>query len=184
MSELTKSSYVILGLLSKSPHSGYELKRVIARASAASSFYWSESNAQIYPVLKKLEGQGLVNSAIDAASGARNKRVYTITKKGQTELMQWLKKDCELAVYREEFLLQLSLAQHLTAEELLNKLRFYKQSIAHKLTLLESIIDHIQVDHAGRADQRFLLLTYDHIKAMLEAKLQWCEKTLKNLAVD
>ncbi len=91
MGTLNKSSYVILGLLSKSDYSGYSLKM---RMKKTSDFYWSESNAQIYPVLKKLEELKLVSSKIDASSGARNKRIFSITKKGLSELIKWLENDC------------------------------------------------------------------------------------------
>lgn len=176
MLNLTKSGYVILGLLSKSNYSGYSLKRIMAKTS---DFYWSESNAQIYPVLKKLEADKLVTSKIDIASGARNKRIYTITKSGLTELMKWLEQDCELALYREEFLLQLSSAQHLTKAKLLKKIEHYKISVLKKIEKLHQIIQHIKIDHAGKADQEYLLLTYDHVKCVLDTKLKWCDKVLE-----
>ena len=93
MSNLNKSSYILLGALSKSNYSGYELKRLVTKVS---SFYASESNAQIYPILKKLEEQGLVHSKRDESSGARNKVIYSITKKGHAELTQWLEQDSVL----------------------------------------------------------------------------------------
>lgn len=178
MKNLNKSSYAILGLLSKANMSGYALKRIITKTS---SFYCSESNAQIYPVLKKLEQQNLVNSALDKSSGARNKRIFAITKKGQTELMNWLKSDCDLDLYREEFLLQLSLGQHLSHAELIKKIHHYQKSAENKLEKLNEIEEHLKTNHANKKDQRFLLLTYDHIKTLLKAKLQWCDKILKNL---
>ena len=175
---MSKSSYAILGLLSKYSYSGYELKRRIIKTS---SFYCSESSAQIYPVLKKLEVQELLTSNIDKASGARNKRIYAITKKGRDELIKWLKTDSDVAIYREEFLIQLSLSQHLTTSQLSKKISHYQQSIQEKLEILTQVIKHIKKDHAGKEDQQYLLLTYDHIHAMLDAKLQWCIKILKNL---
>lgn len=179
MSTLTKSSYVLLGLLSKSNYSGYSLKRTIGKIS---DFYWSESNAQIYPVLKKLEDQKLVTSKIDETSGARNKRIFSITKKGISELIKWLEKDCELALYREEFLLQLSLCQHLPKSKLLKKINFYRDNIVTKLEKLNVILKHVKTDHVGRPDQQYLLLTYDHVKCVLEAKIKWCDKTLASFS--
>ncbi len=176
MPSLNKSSYVILGLLSKHDYSGYELKRKIANFS---SFYCSESNAQIYPVLKTLEAQGLLSSSLDVASGARNKRIYSITTEGKAELMKWLEKDCDAAVYREEFLVQLSLGQHLTKAQLIKKLQHYEQSTMEKLASTQVIINHIKEVHHGQPGEPYMLLTYDNIKTSLEAKLQWCRKVLK-----
>lgn len=167
----------MLGLLSKSDYSGYALKRMMAKTS---SVYGSESNAQIYPVLKKLEQLKLVCSTLDEASGARHKRVFAITEKGMQALKQWLESDCELALYREEFLLQLSLGQHLSSPSLKRKLEVYQHSTLEKLKQVNDIINHIKQDHAEKADQPYLLLTYDHIKTVIEAKITWCEKVLKN----
>jgi PadR family transcriptional regulator AphA len=179
MPTLNKSSYVILGSLSKSDQSGYSLKRMISKVS---DFYWSESNAQIYPVLKKLEEQQLVRSKIDITSGARNKRIFSITKKGLSELMKWLETDCELALYREEFLLQLSLSQHLKKAQLIKKIEYYRESIIGKLEKLNDILKHIKTQHEGKLDQRFLLLTFEHVKFVLEAKVKWCNQTLSSLS--
>lgn len=177
MTSLTKSSFIILGMLGKADRSGYELKQLLAKNAA---FYSSESNAQIYPVLKKLEAENLVTSHLDEASGARNKRIYSISKAGRAALLKWLENDFELSVYREEFLLQLSLGQFLTKSALIKKIEFYRQSVLDKLEILAQIVSHIKTVHANRPDQRFLLLTYDHIKAMLDAKMHWCDKVLQH----
>jgi hypothetical protein len=89
--------------------------------------------------------------------------------------------DCELAFYREEFLLQLSLSQHLTTAKLIKKLKYYRSSVMEKLDKLNNIISHIKVDHTGKAGQQYLLLTYDHIKCVLDSKLKWCDKTIATL---
>lgn len=178
MSALNTSCFVILGLLSKSDHSGYSLKNVMKKTS---DFYWSESNAQIYPVLKKLELLGLVTSKADEQSGARHKKVFSITTKGIDTLIQWLHKDSVLALYREEFLLQLSLAQHLSTAQLTDKIRAYQNSILKKLEKVHAIIEHIHIDHSKKPDQPYLLLTYDHIQCVLDAKISWCDKVLNDL---
>lgn len=178
MSGLNTSCFVILGLLSKSDHSGYSLKNVMKKTS---DFYWSESNAQIYPVLKKLESLGLVISKADEQSGARHKKIFSITKSGIDALIQWLNTDSALALYREEFLLQLSLAQHLSTAQLIEKVHVYRHSILKKLEKVHAIIEHIRVDHHKKPDQPYLLLTYDHIQCMLDAKISWCDKVLNDL---
>lgn len=175
MKNLNTSGFILLGLLSKDSYSGYEIKRILAKTT---TFYGSESNAQIYPVLKKLEAQGLVESALDTSSGARNKRVFSLSAKGRAELLKWLEHDCDIQLYRENFLLQLSLGQHLTNEQLIKKLQHYKQSILAKLDSLASIMQHIKTAHVNKPDQKYLLLSYDHMQHMLEAKLQWCEQIL------
>jgi len=173
------SVYVILGLLCKTNCSGYDLKRKIAKTS---EFYGSESNAQIYPVLRRLEAQGLVTASLDASSGARNKVIYAITPKGQLELMQWLNKDCEVGLTREEFLMQVSLGQFLDKVELCHKIEHYGHSVQAKLKEVKRIISHLSEAHADKADQTFLTLTYQHLESVLQAKLSWCDKARQALA--
>ncbi len=48
--ELSKTSYVILGMLRKGPKSGYEIK---AKADISTRFFWAISYGQIYPELKR-----------------------------------------------------------------------------------------------------------------------------------
>ena len=71
MKELSKGGYILLGLLSKEDLSGYTIKKILSRISV---FYWSESNAQIYPVLKKLEAliRELIKKEMEEASVTGN----------------------------------------------------------------------------------------------------------------
>ena len=99
MARCNKSFYALLGIISKSEVSGYDIKQIMAKIGR---FYWSENNAQIYSTLKKLEKDHYVVSRLDESSGARQCRKYTITKKGLKKLVDWLKLPCDFPKYREE----------------------------------------------------------------------------------
>ncbi len=175
---LNRSDYLLLALLSKSVCSGYELKRIMSKNS---TFYGGDSNAQIYPVLKQLEKKGLVTSKIDESSGKRQKRSFYITEKGLSSLFDWLNtSNNDVFIYREDFLIKVSLAQHLEKKALQKMIQEYQSSVEKKLVELEKMQEHVQTDHAKKADQSYLLLIYDHFKTVLEAKRNWCEKVLKS----
>jgi DNA-binding PadR family transcriptional regulator len=178
MSKINKSQYAILGWLSKASMSGYDLKQ---KFSKVSPFHWSESNAQIYPILKKLEDEGLVSSKLDVASGARNRRIYVITSEGLSKLEAWLAQPIEPAQYREEILLKLTMAEHAGCELILHHIHEYYGQIQQQIKSLSSIAEYIETEHAGREDQKYLKATYRFTKLNLEAKLRWCEETLKIL---
>ncbi len=175
---LTKSAYVLLGKLSKQAMSGYQLKQLMAKIGR---FYWSESNAQIYPILKKMEQQGLVNSAIDPESGGRQTRIYTITDLGMQYLLEWMRSQTEATPYREEILLKLSTAQHLSKKELKNMLSQYQQDIESQLADLQIVLEHIKEDHKDMSDQKYLVIIYDQVQDILKAKLKWCQRTISKL---
>lgn len=178
MNRENKSRYAVLGLISKRDMSGYDIKQLIKKIS---SFYWSESNAQIYPILKKLEAEGLVISKLDKKSGARKKMIYSITSKGLAVLKKWLTQPVELPQYREELLLKLNLGQHLPLDISIQHISEFRDQLHAQLKKLVTIEEHIEKDHKDRADYHYLLMTYNYSRLVIEAKLNWCEQTLKTL---
>lgn len=54
---MRQTEYVILGLLSESPLTGYQIKRII---DVRFHFFWNESYGQLYPALKSLNATGLI----------------------------------------------------------------------------------------------------------------------------
>ncbi len=76
--ELSPTAYVILGMLSFGPKSGYEIKGLVDKSTR---FFWAASYGQIYPELKRLAAAGLVTGA-DASQGGRRRTVYELTDEG------------------------------------------------------------------------------------------------------
>src|SRR4051795_13320363 len=110
---------VILGLLAHTPISGYDMKRVVDRSTR---FFWAASYGQIYPELRRLEREGLVEGE-DAPTGGRNRRVYRLTKAGRNELRSWLTSEGDLTFeLRDESLLRLFFADALPREHALQLL--------------------------------------------------------------
>lgn len=178
MSRINKSQFAILGWLSKGPMSGYDLKQKFAKVTP---FHWTESNAQIYPILKKLEQDALVSSRLDESSGGRNRRIYLITSEGLDVLESWLKEPADPAQYREEMLLKLTMGEHLDPNEIREHIEYYHQNVKQQLTTLRSVIAHTNRTHADTPDNHYLNMTFDFAQKMLSAKDAWCENTLQQL---
>src|SRR6266511_5517972 len=77
---------VVLGLLANRPLSGYDIKAIVDRSTR---FFWAASYGQIYPELRRLEAEGLIEGR-DAPAGGRRRRVYELTSTGRAELEAWL----------------------------------------------------------------------------------------------
>ena len=103
---------VILGLLSLGPRSGYEIKATVDRSTR---YFWAASYGQIYPELRRLEQEGLIEGE-DAPNGARPRRVYRLTVAGRSELEQWLLGRDVTVELRDESLLRLFFADALPPE--------------------------------------------------------------------
>ena len=91
MANTKKMDYVLLGLLSHEPMTGYEMKK---RLDSSLRFFWGGSFGSIYPTLNQLEQEGKVTKE-NASSNGREKISYSITDIGREALKEWLKKPAE-----------------------------------------------------------------------------------------
>src|SRR5215212_5708677 len=113
MESLSATAYVILGMVSREPRSGYEIKALVDNTTR---FFWAASYGQIYPELKKLSEAGLLEGA-DAPRGERKRTVYAITAAGRQALEDWLRQPPGTYELRDEGLLKLFFAGALPPAE-------------------------------------------------------------------
>lgn len=129
---------VILGLLAIGQRSGYEIKQTVDRSTR---FFWAASYGQIYPELKRLEADGLVEGE-DAPTGGRARRVYRLTRSGRKALVDWLTSEGELTVeLRDESLLRLFFADALPREQAVQLLEGRRRGHELYLEILRGIAD-------------------------------------------
>lgn len=81
---------MIMGALMESPAHGYDLKRCMFR-KVFSDF--GINDGQMYPMLKKLEGEGLIRKQVVQQEGVPNKHKYSITDAGRSDFIEWLQSD-------------------------------------------------------------------------------------------
>jgi PadR family transcriptional regulator AphA len=101
--KLSGTARVILGMLRIQPMSGYEIKGAVDQSTR---FFWAASYGQIYPELRRLARERLIEGE-PAARGARRRTVYTLTRKGEEALDTWLEAPPEPPELRFEGLLKL-----------------------------------------------------------------------------
>lgn len=82
---MTATSYLVLGLLSYGPATSYDLKRMVAGTIGN---FWLFAHSQLYDEPLRLADAGLVE--MDAESGGRRRRTFTITATGREALADWL----------------------------------------------------------------------------------------------
>jgi PadR family transcriptional regulator AphA len=111
--ELNSVAKVILGFLSREEMSGYDIK---LRVDESTRFFWAASYGQIYPELKRLETDGLIEGT-DTPQGGRARRVYRITEKGREALTSWMLDTGSTVELRHEGLLKVFFADALESGE-------------------------------------------------------------------
>jgi DNA-binding PadR family transcriptional regulator len=123
--------HAILGIVSARPMTGYELIRTFANSVA---YTWAAGQAQIYPELHKMEGEGLL-TAHAAARGAAEKRVYSITPAGSEELRRWVAAPTRYPAERDVARLRATYLE-LTPQ---TSRRFFEDHLAHYTAFLERL---------------------------------------------
>ena len=86
-SDLPPTTFVVLGLLSKHPGSGYDL---VAFAERSVAYFWPITRSQVYTELARLEALGYASSTAVAQERYPDKRVYEPTPAGLDALRAWL----------------------------------------------------------------------------------------------
>lgn len=114
MSDLPNSSYAVLGLLSFSRMSGYDLAAVAQRSVA---HVWPVSKTQIYSELRRLHGLGLVDGRDAETSRGPARTLYELTPAGEAELDAWvLREGAAVAQLRIPVLLKVLFGHRVTRE--------------------------------------------------------------------
>ena len=171
---LTATGQVILGMIAKGVRSGYEIKQLVDKSTR---HFWAASYGQIYPELRRLEQDGLIQGRPDP-SGARARMVYELTPRGEQALQDWLASDRGL-VYelRDEAMLKLffSDVEPATAFKTVRAMRELHERKHEQLRLIQSAGGHMS-QGPGLALEIGLGVT--------GWLIEWCKATEARLAGD
>ena len=171
-----KTKYAVLGLLAYAPLSGYDIRRIYAQSLGN---FWSESYGHIYPILKRLEAEGLATREVVGRAGKPDRNVYTITELGREELRRWLAVPPEPQKERVEVLLKLFHGWEVGPAAMIEHVR---QTRAEHEALLHRY-DHC--DEAMSADgdppAAYWLMTVSCGQHISKAYLEWCDETIVKL---
>ncbi len=90
MSKRTLSALelAVLGLLSRSPASGYDIRKMFAESPMG---HFSGSPGAIYPVLNRLVARGLLKASMDLRNAMRPRRLFTPSPEGEKAFEAWLR---------------------------------------------------------------------------------------------
>src|SRR3954452_13263051 len=171
--ELSSTAYVILGMLSWRPMSGYEIKSLV---DTSTRFFWAASYGQIYPELRKLSAAGLIEGKA-SPQGGRRRNVYRLTPAGRRELESWLTLDAEVFELRDEGLLKLFFADADGGEAAIQALDAKRREHERVLARLE------EIEATGRPDG----FAHQVLRYGMECnrwQAEWCARAMRELEAD
>ncbi|CAM3104846.1 PadR family transcriptional regulator [Paenibacillus sediminis] len=169
--------YTLLGMIARKPSSGYELKRNLEG-------FWHVEYSQIYPLLSKMEQEGLTTYELEEQSGNKpDKKIYSITSKGLTLLKEWLPKPPAPPVQRDEFLAKVNtmwLTEPYTMKLLFEeRIAAFKKQVAHhkeELRVMEEQFGDGVQDLSSIYFGRYML--YHQRLRHDQEEIAWCEWVL------
>jgi DNA-binding PadR family transcriptional regulator len=175
---MRQTDYVILGLLSESPLTGYQIKRII---DIRFRFFWSESYGQIYPRLKSLQTQGLIEETDSTVERNRSQKTYQIKPEGLVALQHWLEQPVERESVRLEILLKMYFSHLITADAMISHLRVFQEAHEKDLQLIKMARKELKSIIDKDPNHQYVLRVVDFGEKVNEAYINWSRKTIKFL---
>ncbi len=173
-----KSRYAVMGLLSMGPMSGYDIKK---RFEDIASNFWKESYGQIYPILKRLNAEGLAIRSIKKQVGKPDRHIYELTKEGHIELKSWLLEPVEQHVGRHEILLKLIFGSKVSVEDNIEQIKHFQTNHINELAQLQSVKTKIESDNCDKPHLPYWLMTIRFGELVNEALLKWSDEVLTTM---
>ncbi len=161
----------VLGLLKERPMHGYQLSRELGDSLGG---LWRVSYGSLYPTLRRLEREGAIESQPGDERGARRKKVYRITPKGEgvfLELLQETPHDTQTEDAR--FRMRLAFFRYLSPETRIRLLERRRQALQERLS---TIADSLRAGRAGSDDYGRALI--EHNLSVTESDITWLEQLI------
>ena len=202
MARKKKTWFVILGLLSWQPMSGYYIRKLV---ELGLGFFWSESYGQLYPALEQLVAEGLAVRKAERRTSRRQRHLYSITPRGRRRLEQWLREPPDEPRVRNEAQVKFFLSSRRSLPDTVEVLDLYRSQQRERLKLYKeseavlsvcardgTLPEEIEEVLPAASGQRTLgkkreheplifYLTLRHGIRTVEARLAWCEEAIKAL---
>jgi len=175
---------MILGSLMESPVHGYDLKKRVFR-KVFSDF--GINDGQLYPLLKKLEQEGLIRKEIVPREGAPSRHKYFITDAGREQFAAWIQSDEGEErsmrydfMRKDEFFSRCNYIRHMDKNRAVAKMQ-------RQIGMIESTLEDFRVARERMFEKnvdpyRIKLLEYG-IKHQ-EARLEWLLGFLEDIKKD
>lgn len=168
--------YMILGLLTRQPMTGYDIKQIFDKEKAE---FWSAPFSQIYPELNRLLNKELI-SLVESTEINSRRKVYQLTKLGTDTFMDWLKLPLSPEITQlnnDDFILRL----HFLGKEQIDILKALLEMRERtlKLELAELELELSEVVHHPEQFGRELIIQKELSNKKSDLKLWRSE--LKNL---
>lgn len=172
----------LLGLLNYGANTGYDLNKIF---NDSLGFFWKAQTSQIYRELAAMEEAGLLTSEIEFQSHSPNKKVYSITASGRTELHRWLTDDTPTVNVetRNTFLMKMFFAGEESEENSIKLLCAFIKRNETALLCMDEVESH--VNHYGQHVEQnkavYWKLVAEYGKCLRKLNIEWAKHCVEIL---
>ena len=168
--------YAILSALGRQPCSGYQLTKYL-------EVLWPAKHSQIYPLLTKMEQNGLLVYKYVEQVGRPGKKVFSITGKGKETLDEWVVESPTDPIIRDEFLIKMYsvwLTDEDSAKKLVqDRISLLEQKVTSrekKIAKMEKEQESKGLENVSKDFGRYIL--YNRRNLLDKEEISWCNWVL------
>lgn len=172
---MRQTEFVILGLLSESTLTGYQIKKII---DVRFRFFWSESYGQIFPTLKMLSANHLIEEIVVQEKQKRSQKTYQITESGLTALREWLCVPVERETIRLEILLKMYFSHLVYAGSMLEHIIKFQKAHEQDLQMMNLFQRELETVLDEDENHPQVLRVIDFGQKVNQAYLDWSRETI------
>lgn len=173
----------MLGML-REPQSGYDIKKDFEKSLKN---VWRAELSQIYPLLQKMEDEGLLTSKAGVSEIGPTRRVYRRSAKGRRELRSWLLSGPTVGTERIGYLAQTFFLADMNdddkAIEFMQDLRGYMVDWLESLNRTEDEwrTNDSRYPNALPDHEFYSQLVLDMGLSKVRANVEWCDRSIERI---
>lgn len=170
--------FIVLGLLSHEPMSGYDIKK---RVDVIVSHFWNVGFAQIYPTLAELESEGLIEKTHAEETKGPQRNVYTATDAGREALRRWLEQPAVKEYTKYEILLKLYFSGGMPEAQSIRAIEDFRERQQQNLGMIQAFKQQLESVLDQDSDHLYYYLTVLFGERVYDAYLSWADEALRLL---
>ncbi len=167
-----RTRYVVLGMLSAQPMTGYALRQRIA---GSVGHFWQESYGQLYPTLRRLTAEGLLEARAARGGPGRGGTTYRVTARGRRVLSEWVSRPPAIESVRSELLLKVFFGGAAPPEATASNLDVAAARLRPQQAALEAVAGGLDTQASCHPDAPYWKLTIEFGLRYMRAALGWID---------
>lgn len=166
------------------PTSGYDIKK---QFNTSLRHFWAAELSQIYPLLRRLEQEGLLESHTSSSSKGPQRVLYKRTRKGTAALVDWLAAGPSVAQERRHYLAQVFFLEAFDDPDKASEfMRSLRTIMLEELATLEAADRDCRAHESGYPDALpdegyYRALTLRLGLKVFAVTVEWCDECIAEI---